>query len=73
MESPDTTGNAIINEWGEYIVKSEDIIRLEVDDALAIIDVDHVLDSIQQNNPAITAVEVAGGVDDWRQAGKIIG
>ena len=53
-------------------MKSEDIIRLEVE-ALAIIDVDHVLDSSQQNNPAITAVEVAGGVDDWLQTGNIIG
>jgi hypothetical protein len=47
MESPN---NAIIDEWGEYIVKSEDIIRIAGDE---------VLDGIQQNNPPIKAVEVA--------------
>jgi hypothetical protein len=47
--SLNTAGNVIIDEWGKCVVKEEDTMCL---------DADGVLDSIQQNNPAITAVHI---------------
>ncbi|KAL7507497.1 hypothetical protein ACHAXN_004680 [Cyclotella atomus] len=69
MESSlNTTANSIINEWGEDIVKPEEIWRMEEDS---------VLDNIQQNNPAITAVKVnldkIVGVIDMAAAGQGVG
>lgn len=51
--STNTTASAIIDEWGKYIVKDGDILRINKAG---------VLESIQKNNPAITAVKVK--VDD---------
>jgi hypothetical protein len=62
--TPSTSDNLIINKWGECIMKSEYIIRIDADD---------VLDNIQQNNPAITAVEVADDDGGWLPDGEIIG
>eukprot|EP00956_Cyclotella_meneghiniana_P004581 scaffold5639_cov70-Cyclotella_meneghiniana.AAC.3 len=57
-----------LDEWGKYIKKSEDVIR---------IDDDGVLEAIRNNNPAITAVEVHAGGDDgeisnWGAVGRYL-
>jgi hypothetical protein len=71
-----TTASAIMDEWGKYIVKDEDIVR---------IDKVGVLENIQTNNPAISSVQVDfdhheywRNYDDlievdWDVAGKSIG
>lgn len=46
-QSSNAAGDVITDEWGKYIVKEEGI---------KYIDRDGVLENIQQNNPAITAV-----------------
>jgi hypothetical protein len=55
------------DDWGKYIVKWDDIIRIERDG---------VLENIKHQNPAIKAVDVDWNTDDlidWATAGKSIG
>ena len=61
--------NGTIDEWGNYIMKRGDEICIERDG---------VIENIQQNNPAITAVLVTAdqetiGLVDWAAVGKSIG
>eukprot|EP00956_Cyclotella_meneghiniana_P009933 scaffold13742_cov19-Cyclotella_meneghiniana.AAC.1 len=58
-----------LDEWGKYIKKREDVMK---------IDKDGVLEAIRDHNPTITAVNVNvdeddGGVNDWGAAGRYLG
>jgi hypothetical protein len=69
MEYSSNTADDKIDEWGKYIVKSEDVMRIgseDSDDELDGEDSAGVLDCIKQNNPAITAVHVM-----WKTAWMI--
>lgn len=62
--------DVFFDEWGECVVKDEDIMSVNTDG---------LLDGIQQNNPAISAVRVNFVIDntvddwDWAAAGNGIG
>eukprot|EP00956_Cyclotella_meneghiniana_P021383 scaffold38911_cov36-Cyclotella_meneghiniana.AAC.1 len=59
-----------LDEWGDYIQRKEDVIRIKDDG---------VLEAIQNNNPAITAVSVHvdeeddDDISDWGAVGRHLG